>query len=98
MMVTGLPPKLLRLTIRMPCWSGKSPERVRTAIGLLPGHHREVIVLREIEGFSYLQIANILDCPTGTVMSRLGRARPPENDPWRDEVQDSFIVSMLGNA
>ena len=50
-------------------------ERVRNAINLLPGHHREVIVLREIEGFSYQQIANILDCPTGTVMSRLGRAR-----------------------
>jgi len=50
-------------------------ECVRAAIGLLPGHHREVIVLREIEGFSYQQIANILDCPTGTVMSRLGRAR-----------------------
>lgn len=50
-------------------------ERLQTAINQLPGHHREVIVLREIEGFSYQQIATILDCPTGTVMSRLGRAR-----------------------
>jgi len=50
-------------------------EHVQTAISLLPSHHREVIVLREIEEFSYQQIATILDCPTGTVMSRLGRAR-----------------------
>ena len=48
---------------------------VRAAIERLPAPHREVIVLREFEGFSYQQIANILDCPTGTVMSRLGRAR-----------------------
>ena len=50
-------------------------EEVRAAIKRLPGPHREVIVLREFEGFTYQQIANILDCPTGTVMSRLGRAR-----------------------
>jgi RNA polymerase sigma-70 factor (ECF subfamily) len=37
--------------------------------------HREVILLRDIEGFSYQQIAEILGCPAGTVMSRLGRAR-----------------------
>jgi RNA polymerase sigma-70 factor (ECF subfamily) len=50
-------------------------EEVRAAIEQLPRHHREVVVLREIEGFSYQQIAGILQCPAGTVMSRLGRAR-----------------------
>jgi RNA polymerase sigma-70 factor (ECF subfamily) len=50
-------------------------EQVRLAIERLPVHHREVIVLRDIEGFSYQQIASILQCPAGTVMSRLGRAR-----------------------
>jgi len=50
-------------------------EQVRTAIERLPVHYREVILLREIEGFSYQQIAHILQCPAGTVMSRLGRAR-----------------------
>jgi RNA polymerase sigma-70 factor (ECF subfamily) len=50
-------------------------EQVRTAIERLPVHFREVLVLREIEGFSYQQIAAILQCPAGTVMSRLGRAR-----------------------
>jgi RNA polymerase sigma-70 factor (ECF subfamily) len=50
-------------------------EQVRAAIEKLPHLYREVIVLRDIEGFSYQQIAGILQCPAGTVMSRLGRAR-----------------------
>ena len=50
-------------------------QEVRAAIESLPRLHREVILLRDIEGFSYQQIAAILGCPAGTVMSRLGRAR-----------------------
>jgi RNA polymerase sigma-70 factor (ECF subfamily) len=48
---------------------------VREAILQLSDEFREIIVLREYEDLSYQEIANILDCPTGTVMSRLGRAR-----------------------
>ena len=50
-------------------------EEIREAIENLPSLYREIIVLRDIEGFSYQQIATLLDCPAGTVMSRLGRAR-----------------------
>lgn len=50
-------------------------EQIRAAVERLPVHYREVIVLRDFEGFSYQQIATILACPAGTVMSRLGRAR-----------------------
>ena len=50
-------------------------EEVLAAIEQLPRLYREIIVLRDIEGFSYQQIARILVCPAGTVMSRLGRAR-----------------------
>jgi RNA polymerase sigma-70 factor, ECF subfamily len=50
-------------------------QEVREAIDQLPRLYREIIVLREMEGFSYQQIASILSCPAGTVMSRLGRAR-----------------------
>lgn len=49
--------------------------QVREAIESLPHAYREIIVLRDIEGFSYQEIATVLDCPAGTVMSRLGRAR-----------------------
>jgi RNA polymerase sigma-70 factor (ECF subfamily) len=50
-------------------------ERVREAIRQLSMGQREIIVLREYEGLSYQELAGILNCPVGTVMSRLGRAR-----------------------
>ncbi len=45
------------------------------AIGALPPAFREVIILREIEEFSYREVADIIGAPVGTVMSRLSRAR-----------------------
>jgi len=50
-------------------------EQVRAAIQALSVDFREIILLREYEDLSYLEIASILNCPVGTVMSRLGRAR-----------------------
>jgi RNA polymerase sigma-70 factor (ECF subfamily) len=50
-------------------------EEIREAIESLPTLQREIVVLRDIEGFSYHEIATLLGCPAGTVMSRLGRAR-----------------------
>jgi RNA polymerase sigma-70 factor (ECF subfamily) len=50
-------------------------ESVRAAVQQLPALYREVILLREFERLSYNEIADILHCPAGTVMSRLGRAR-----------------------
>ena len=44
-------------------------------IDRLPPEYRETIVLREIQGFSYKEIADITGVPVGTVMSRLSRAR-----------------------
>jgi RNA polymerase sigma-70 factor, ECF subfamily len=49
--------------------------RVRAALEQLPVDFREVLVLREIEGLSYKEIAAVLHVPLGTVMSRLARAR-----------------------
>ena len=48
---------------------------VRSALDSLSEAHREIIVLRDMEGLAYEQIAEILGCPAGTVMSRLARAR-----------------------
>jgi RNA polymerase sigma-70 factor, ECF subfamily len=50
-------------------------DKVRAAISQLPIEFREVIILREYEELSYQEIAAVLDCPPGTVMSRLARAR-----------------------
>jgi RNA polymerase sigma-70 factor (ECF subfamily) len=49
--------------------------RVRAAIQELPMDSREIILLREFEELSYQEIASLLGCPQGTVMSRLARAR-----------------------
>jgi len=48
---------------------------VRKALDRLPTSFREVLILREIEGMSYTEIADITGMPTGTVMSSLSRAR-----------------------
>ena len=48
---------------------------VEETVAMLPEHHRQVFVLRELEGKSYEEIAEITDCNLGTVKSRLNRAR-----------------------
>ena len=50
-------------------------EQVRATIQQLPQEFREIIRLHEYEELSYQEIAVLLDCPPGTVMSRLARAR-----------------------
>jgi len=50
-------------------------DAVRRAIAELPVDFREIVVLREMEGFSYREIAELAEVPIGTVMSRLARAR-----------------------
>jgi len=53
---------------------------VRRALAELAPAFREVIVLRELEGLSYQDIASVTGVPTGTVMSRLSRARAQLKD------------------
>ena len=50
-------------------------QMVRQALQQLPVEFREVVVLREMEGLSYKEIADVVDIPMGTVMSRLKRGR-----------------------
>jgi len=49
--------------------------RVQQAIAALPQGQRQVVTLVDLEGFSYAEVAGILEIPIGTVMSRLCRAR-----------------------
>ncbi|MDZ7679415.1 MAG: sigma-70 family RNA polymerase sigma factor [Acidimicrobiales bacterium] len=52
-----------------------SEAEVKQAIEDLPEHFRLPVILADVEGFSYKEIAEILDIPVGTVMSRLHRGR-----------------------
>jgi RNA polymerase sigma-70 factor (ECF subfamily) len=55
--------------------SGELGEQIQKAIDLLPDYHKSVFVLYEIEGLSYKEIAEVVGCSIGTVMSRLHYAR-----------------------
>jgi RNA polymerase sigma-70 factor (ECF subfamily) len=62
---------------------------IQNAINSLPGKFREVVVLRDIEGFSYEEISDIIKVPLGTVKSRVNRAR------LRLQEDLSFLVEDL---
>lgn len=50
-------------------------EKMAEALQQLPEKHREILLLREVEGMSYEDLSNVLEVPKGTVMSRLFHAR-----------------------
>lgn len=50
-------------------------ERLRTALDALPSYHRAVVVMREIDGLSYEEMAQVMGVSKGTIMSRLFHAR-----------------------
>ncbi len=54
---------------------GADADTLRAEIEALPLEFREALVLRELEGLSYKEIAEVAEVPVGTVMSRLARAR-----------------------
>lgn len=53
----------------------EAAETVRRALAAIRAEHRAILTMFDIEGFSYEQIAAVIDCPLGTVRSRLSRAR-----------------------
>ena len=54
---------------------GEIRERIRQALDALPPYHRAVIVMREVEGLSYEEMADAMGVSKGTIMSRLFHAR-----------------------
>ena len=71
--------------------SAKIQECVQQAIGLLPERFREVVILKDIDGLKYEEIAENLSIPTGTVQSRLGRAR----EKLKNLFEELHCVEML---
>ena len=62
---------------------------LRRALNDLPRDLREAVILREVEGLSYAEIACALDCPMGTVRSRISRAREAIDRAIRPFVRDA---------
>jgi RNA polymerase sigma-70 factor, ECF subfamily len=64
-----------QVTPEMILLRGESQEMLFAALEAIPIGHREIILLCEVDEMSYREIAQVLDVPVGTVMSRLSRAR-----------------------
>ena len=67
-------------------------EAIRSALDTLPEYHREVILLREVEGLSYEEMAEVLDVPKGTIMSRLFHARRKMQEQLSEYLQGDLEV------
>jgi RNA polymerase sigma-70 factor (ECF subfamily) len=78
---------------------GELEERVVGALRILPDAFREVVVLREIEGFGYEEIAEMLGVNLGTVKSRLTRGRAALREALREDARSmSISAPAMRNA
>ncbi|MDD9944997.1 MAG: sigma-70 family RNA polymerase sigma factor [Myxococcales bacterium] len=68
---------------------------IRDALDALPEDHRTAVILADVEGFSYKEVAEIVGCPIGTVMSRLHRARKVLKERLAVQAQAMGIVPAL---
>jgi RNA polymerase sigma-70 factor (ECF subfamily) len=73
-------------------------EMVRQSLQELPVEFREVVVLREMEGLSYKEIANVVDLPLGTVMSRLARGRKRLHALLSNHMRKEASLELSANA
>lgn len=64
---------------------GELREKIETALTKLSADHREVVVLKDVQGLSYKEIADVMSCSLGTVMSRLFYARQKLQSLLQDE-------------
>ncbi len=69
--------------------------RIEAAISSLPDRFRELVVLREIEGLSYRELADVMDIPIGTVMSGLSRAREALRGALGDELKRTITHTRV---
>ncbi len=62
--------------------------QIQRAIGSLSDNYRQVVLLRDVEGLSYQEISEVVNCPVGTVKSRVSRARLKLQQKLRNEGRD----------
>lgn len=74
-MAAGILPQPLGLNPRDELLRKELRQQIEKAMARLSPNHRAVLLLREVEGLSYEEMAEIMQCSTGTIMSRLFNAR-----------------------
>ncbi|MGM0381720.1 MAG: sigma-70 family RNA polymerase sigma factor [bacterium] len=75
------------------------PRKIVDAIEELPEEFKSTLILADLEDFSYKEIAEILDCPLGTVMSRLHRARNILKKKLVDYAEEKGVIeAQSGNS
>jgi RNA polymerase sigma-70 factor (ECF subfamily) len=77
---------------------GELKARIEESLRKLPEAFRTVVVLREMEGFSYEEIADVLQVPAGTVKSRLMRGRAALKEILVQDGLGRFLGSLEGGA
>lgn len=85
------------LDLREEIFQGMMGDEVTNAINALPIDFRTVILLCDIEGFTYEEISKIIDIPIGTVRSRLHRARNMLKERLSDYAKSMGYKDMRGN-
>jgi RNA polymerase sigma-70 factor (ECF subfamily) len=67
------------------------------AINALPNEYKVAVLLADVEGLSYKEIAEVMNCPTGTVMSRLHRGRRLLRENLRDYAAEYGYIEISSN-
>jgi RNA polymerase sigma-70 factor (ECF subfamily) len=68
-------------------------DHVKTALESVPEEFRLAVILADLEDFSYREIADIMDCPIGTVMSRIYRGRRMLQNQLRDYAREQGLLA-----
>ena len=75
-------------------WSAE----IRAALLALPEAYRVPVYLKDVEGFAYRELAAIIGCPLGTVMSRLARGRAALRAALADQARERGLLPAKANA
>ena len=73
-------------------------QEIQAALAKLPEDHQTVVLLADVEELSYKEIAEVIGCPIGTVMSRLHRARKALQERLSDQAEALGLTAATGSA
>jgi RNA polymerase sigma-70 factor (ECF subfamily) len=73
-------------------------KEIESALEQLPEEHRTVVILADVEELSYKEIAEVIGCPIGTVMSRLHRARKALKERLSDQAESLGLLRPTAAA